>query len=132
MSCLLLLLLLCPAAAHPTSSSPIPLIHVSACTHYDAGHQLGVSRAVSWRQYMYGSNASYFTRTIAPFMHTQPQALAAWLNASRVFYPHVVAEMQGMSDGSGIAFEDLFALNCTAEIDYLSYSASSSSSLFAL
>ena len=37
--------------------------------------------------------------------------------AARSSYPGLVEELQGMAEGAGIAFEELFAWNCRSEID---------------
>jgi hypothetical protein len=42
--------------------------------------------------------------------------LNSLLEASRSFAPHLVDELAGMAEGAGIAFTELFAWNCRAEL----------------
>jgi len=43
------------------------------------------------------------------------QAVAAYLPAARAFSPELMDQLEGMAEGAGVAFDDLFLLNCGEE-----------------
>jgi hypothetical protein len=96
-----------PAAAFPTFTV--------RGTYYEAGSQLGTQAAalIRLRLTRPGINGS-----IRPFLGTPAgQTLKGnLLKAASERFPHLLDELKGIADGSGLPFDDIFMLNAVDEI----------------
>jgi isopenicillin-N N-acyltransferase like protein len=90
--------------------SDLPVIEASG-SHYEIGFTVGQrARALIAR-----SVANYRRVLPADGWDGSWVLPAGYLEAAREAFPHFVEELQGMADGSGIAFTDLFFLNALEE-----------------
>ncbi len=87
------------------------LVIDAAGTNYEIGFIVG--RAA--RKQLERSLAAYRRILPADGINEPWQLPLSYLNAAREAFPHLVEELQGMADGSGIAFSDLFFLNALEE-----------------
>jgi len=91
-----------------------PYIEVRG-THREIGRQIGeaarerVAASLAYYQESYEELAGV---TLA---EGRVQAVAAYLPAARAFSPELVDQLEGLAEGSGVDFDDLFLLNCGAE-----------------
>jgi isopenicillin-N N-acyltransferase-like protein len=91
-----------------------PYIEVHG-SHREIGRQIGegarerVTAALAYYQENYEDLAGV---TLA---EGKVQAMAAYLPAARAFSPELTDQLEGLAEGAGVAFDDLFLLNCGEE-----------------
>ena len=95
-------------------SFEFPYIEIRG-SHREIGRQIGeaarerVAATLAYYQENYEELAGV---TLA---EGRVQAVAAYLPAARAFSPELMDQLEGMAEGSGVEFDDLFLLNCGAE-----------------
>ncbi len=90
--------------------SNLPVIEASG-SHYEIGFKVGQSA-----QALMARSVATYRRALPAEGWNGPWVLPnGYFEAAREFFPHFVEELQGMADGSGIAFTDLFFLNALEE-----------------
>ena len=102
--------------------SNLPVIEASG-SHYEIGFKVGQSA-----QSLMARSVATYRRTLPADGWSGPWVLPdAYLEAAREVFPHFVEELQGMADGSGIAFADLFKMaSCgtvSGEVDTMTFIA---------
>jgi len=94
-------------------SFEFPYIEIRG-SHREIGRQIGeaarerVAATLAYYQENYEELAGV---TLA---EGRVQAVAAYLPAARAFSPELMDQLEGMAEGSGVEFDDLFLLNCGA------------------
>jgi len=99
---------------------PEPMLIEAAGSNYEIGYAVGkAARSVIERA------VAGYRKALPADGFKEPWELPAYyLEAARESFPHLVEELQGMADGSGIKFKDLFFLNALEEaLDLKSFSA---------
>ena len=90
--------------------SNLPVIEASG-SHYELGFKVGRSA-----QALMARSVATYRQALPADGWNGPWVLSdGYLEAAREAFPHFVEELQGMADGSGIAFADLFFLNALEE-----------------
>ncbi len=92
----------------------------AAGSNYDIGYKVGRAAGPLIERALAG-----YRKDLPADGWKEPWELPAYyLEATREKFPHLVEELQGMADGSGIKFSDLFFLNALEEaLDLKSFSA---------
>ncbi|MGE5140994.1 MAG: C45 family autoproteolytic acyltransferase/hydrolase, partial [Rudaea sp.] len=75
-------------------------------SHYDVGCQIGAAAGASLR--------AIHEHVLATYAGRWPELLAqsrAFMGATRLHLPHVVDELRGAAEGSGVPFDDLFLMS---------------------
>ncbi|KAL3854892.1 hypothetical protein ACJMK2_014128 [Sinanodonta woodiana] len=90
-------------------------------THYEVGHSIGSVFREQIQKYFSSSNI--VQSCLLPFYNTNKgrDIFAEYRKAAEICFPQYVTEIQGMSDGSGMSFENLFLLNMAKEIQIVHY-----------
>ncbi|ESP01916.1 hypothetical protein LOTGIDRAFT_138839 [Lottia gigantea] len=98
----------------------LPVLHTKG-NHYDVGYNIGAN--FSQNIHMFFQNSKNVQTKIMPFYDSRKgrEYYEAFLKVTTDCYPQFVTEVKGMSDGSGMVFENLFLLNMSAEIKNILY-----------
>lgn len=89
-----------------------PLLIEASGSHYEIGHTVGnhardlIARSVESYRKILPSEERWYDPWVLP---------AGYLETARETFPHFIEELQGMADGSGQSFNDLFFLNALEE-----------------
>ncbi|XP_029648422.1 uncharacterized protein LOC115222216 [Octopus sinensis] len=100
-------------------NNQIPLLF-SAGTHYDVSYTIGgqFSKQIT----SFCAQFPELKSSLLPYYncHEGRSVYEGFLASCNAAFPQYVEEIKGMSDGSGVAFENLFLLNCLNEMLILS------------
>lgn len=98
-------------------SARVPVIHASG-TNLDIGRTVGEKAKVQ-----ISNNLAHLKESVSATVgHPWPvcvEICRAFLPVVTRLCPEYLEELQGMSEGSGVSFDDLFTLNCRTEIGSL-------------
>ncbi|XP_025208980.1 uncharacterized protein LOC112604245 [Melanaphis sacchari] len=97
----------CPPVSRRQNSIPV---HYVTGTHYEVGYSVGRT---------FGSMIKEYVRSYEPLqseflpMYAQPEGRQIYeesLKSTQKYFPQYVIELQGMADGSGVPFHELFLM----------------------
>ncbi|XP_069135522.1 beta-alanyl-dopamine/carcinine hydrolase-like [Argopecten irradians] len=93
----------------------LPILHVRG-SHYDVGYHTGTT--FQNRIKMFYQKSLLIQEKLLPFYSQRRgrDIAEVYLRGAREQFPHLIREIQGMADGVGMAFEDIFILNIAKEI----------------
>ncbi|KAK3605406.1 hypothetical protein CHS0354_036316 [Potamilus streckersoni] len=99
------------------TNNRLPVLFTSG-TYYEVGHNVGTFFQKWIHKYF---NSSLIPSRLLPFYNTHKgrEIFAEYLKASESSFPQYVTELRGMSDGSGMPFEQLFLMNLAKETYFL-------------
>ncbi len=109
----------CPT---PDSQPHFNYLEVSG-THHDIGKQIGTrfSKEIMGSHYALHD----LLTSVAGIIQSAPDVFYdPFLEAAQIHFPDYVDELQGIADGSGISFDDIFQSNIFMEVIYLYYELS--------
>ncbi|XP_060079698.1 beta-alanyl-dopamine/carcinine hydrolase-like [Ylistrum balloti] len=100
--------------ASPPSVS-MPILHVRG-NHYDVGYHTGVT--FQNRIKLFYQSSLLVQEKLLPFYSQKRgrEITEIYLRGARDHFPKLIREVQGMADGVGMAFEDIFLLNIAKEV----------------
>ncbi|OWF42295.1 uncharacterized protein LOC110461356 [Mizuhopecten yessoensis] len=93
----------------------MPILHVRG-NHYEVGYQTGT--AFQNRIKLFYQRSQLVQEKLLPFYSQRRgrEIAEVYLRGARDNFPHLIREIQGMADGVGMAFEDIFILNIANEV----------------
>ncbi|MBW2523696.1 MAG: hypothetical protein JRI23_05950 [Deltaproteobacteria bacterium] len=103
-----------PTAAPEAAAAPFPTIQVAG-THRQIGAAVGAQFRDRIEDAVQGQPA--FEACLDQARGPLADRVAQLEAATRQAYPHLVEELEGMAEGCGLPFADLFAWNCRSELD---------------
>jgi len=104
-------------------SSPFYRYLETSGTHYEVGKQIGTHFKSEITAAQLGVKNTI--DSVKGIVQSAPDVFYdPFLNAARNVFPDYVDELQGMADGSGLSFQEIFMTNLMMEIIYLYYELS--------
>jgi isopenicillin-N N-acyltransferase like protein len=82
-------------------------------------HERGVAHGQQLRDQVHEAHSAFTARVTSDFGTTERdlvELVTSYLPASRAYAPELVAEIEGIAEGSGLPFESIFFLNCHDEL----------------
>ncbi|OWF44904.1 uncharacterized protein LOC110457730 [Mizuhopecten yessoensis] len=97
------------------SAVSMPILHVRG-NHYDVGYQTGTT--FQNRIKLFYQRSLLVQEKLLPFYSQRRgrEIAEVYLRGARDNFPHLIREIQGMADGVGMTFEDIFILNIAKEV----------------
>jgi len=98
---------------HEETKTSFPLLEIKG-DYYDIGYAIGTT----FKEQITGmfEDRSGYMNKMKSYIHDHPDLYDGMMAASKEYYPHLIKEMEGIANGSGIALRDIFIMNIKAEI----------------
>ena len=106
----------------PPPASPFRVIDLTGSSYRQIGQQLGEALRDDIAAVLGELEASFDRCRSAVESHLGTQ-LSGFREATEARFPELIEELEGMADGCGVPFRELFAWNCRSEIQALNCAA---------
>lgn len=98
-----------------TKLKDIPYLKIEARNNYELGYAIGKKLAEQIKKRLL-NNFRYYKRVLVKNHDELTKMAEGFLPAITKYYPNLLKELMGMSDGAGVSFTDLLILMCEEEI----------------